>query len=339
MSAVVEQSGRPAERRMPWRGMLGSLLLHLAIIALLLGLWQTAPAPELVVPHVTVVIEAPGSEGSSGGGGGAGPGQAETPEASPQGSTIAQAEAAPPTAEQTTPSETPATAEPQEIEQPPAPETTPVAPTPEITVPPTPAVPLPTPEPAKTALETAPPPPKPQRKPPLPQAPTRVATPPPPLPQAAPPLPEPAPAPAQTLAAAAPAAAGPDTGGPGGPRGAGQGAEGKGLGSAGNSSGPGDDYLDRVRRRLRQFQKYPEQAVKQKQEGTVVLAITVARDGSVLDATVARSSGFPLIDEAAVKMARDAAPLPPFPATYAQDKRTFDIPQKYEIGLFDRIFR
>ncbi|HXP29662.1 MAG TPA: energy transducer TonB [Stellaceae bacterium] len=323
MSAVVEQSGRPAERRMPWRGMLGSLLLHLAIIALLLGLWQTAPAPELVVPHVAIVIEAPGSEGSSGGGGGGGQGQAEAPAA------IAQAEAAPPTAEQTTPTETPATAEPQKMEQPPTAETTPVAPTPDITAPPTP------------------PPPKPQRKPPLPQPPIRIAAAPPPQPQASPPLPEPAPAPApaatptpaQTLANAAPAAAGPDTGGPGGPRGAGKGAEGNGLGSAGNSSGPGDDYLDRVRRRLRQFQKYPEQAVKQKQEGTVVLAITVARDGSVLDATVARSSGFALIDEAAVKMARDASPLPPFPATYTQDQRTFDIPQKYEIGLFDRIFR
>ena len=335
---------------MPWRGMLGSLLLHLAIIALLLGLWQTAPAPELVVPHVTVVIEAPGSEGSSGGGGGAGPGQGEAPAASPQGSTIAQAEAAPPTAEKTTPIETPATAEPQEMEPPPAAETTQVAPTPEITAPPTPAVPLPTPEPAQTVLATAPPlppPPKPQRKPPVPQPPTRVATTPPPQPQPAPPPPEPAPAsvpaatpaPAQSLASAAPAAAGPDTGGPGGQRGAGKGAEGKGLGSAGNSSGPGDDYLDRVRRRLRQFQKYPEEAVKQKQEGTVVLAITVARDGSVLDATVARSSGFPLIDEAAVKMARDATPLPPFPPTYTQVQRTFDIPQKYEIGLFDRIFR
>lgn len=107
----------------------------------------------------------------------------------------------------------------------------------------------------------------------------------------------------------------------------------------GAGSGPGDDYLDRVRRRLREFERYPDAALKQKQEGTVTLAITVARDGTVLAATVAHSSGFPLIDQAAVQMAHDASPLPPFPANYTRQEGKIDIPVRYEIGLFDRLFR
>lgn len=93
-----------------------------------------------------------------------------------------------------------------------------------------------------------------------------------------------------------------------------------------------------MRRRLREFEKFPDEALKRKQEGTVLLSITIERDGQVLAASVAHSSGFPLLDQAALQMVRDAVPLPPFPANYSRDKGTVDVPIRYEIGLFDRIF-
>ncbi len=122
--------------------------------------------------------------------------------------------------------------------------------------------------------------------------------------------------------------------------GAGQGAEGTGPGAVGDgpSGSPGDDYLERVRRWISQYQHYPEEASRRKQEGTAVLDITLARDGTVLRVAVERSSGFPLIDEAAVKAVYDASPVPPFPESYRRQRGTMVMPAIYSLGFFERLF-
>jgi protein TonB len=200
-------------------------------------------------------------------------------------------------------------------------------------------------------------PPRPQRKPRAPAAPTpspdtapatpqatqepgpqpRQAAPPPAsdAPQEAPPS-----AAGDKAAAAAPAAAGIGTG-PAGPGGVGQGSEGQGHGIAGNGpqDGPGDDYLDRLRRWLARYKKYPEEALKRKVEGEVVVAFTLARDGTVLSAPVEKSSGNPLLDQAAVQMLHDASPVPPVPERYKGRELRLTIPVDYSIGLFERLFR
>jgi TonB family protein len=57
--------------------------------------------------------------------------------------------------------------------------------------------------------------------------------------------------------------------------------------------------------------KYPEAARRREQQGTVTMKFLIGVDGSVLDAKIAQSSGFPLLDEAAlvgvVKCPFDAA--------------------------------
>ena len=51
-----------------------------------------------------------------------------------------------------------------------------------------------------------------------------------------------------------------------------------------------------------------------------------------------RSSGFPLLDEAAKKAVFDASPVPPFPASYRREEGTMVLPAQYSLGFFERLF-
>jgi len=134
---------------------------------------------------------------------------------------------------------------------------------------------------------------------------------------------------------APPGEAGASQSGGGGPGG---GAEGAGSGSFGDGEGLGDDYLERLRRRLAQFKKYPPEARRLKQEGTVLVAFVLARDGAVLDAQVDRSSGFPLIDQAVLDMVLNASPAPPLPPEFSGERVTIVMPVRFSIGFFGRLF-
>jgi periplasmic protein TonB len=155
--------------------------------------------------------------------------------------------------------------------------------------------------------------------------------------------PTPAPQPPQLAQAQAPStvAAAPGHGNEqGDASGTGTGAEGAGHGAIGDGpiEGPGDDYLDRLRRWLNRYKQYPQAAEQRKEEGRLVVSFTILHDGTVLDPRIERSSGFPLLDEAALRMLRDASPVPPLPATYRAERVGIDLPVDFTIGLWHRIF-
>ncbi len=111
-----------------------------------------------------------------------------------------------------------------------------------------------------------------------------------------------------------------------------------GHGGVGTSAGLGDEWLERARHRLNAFRTYPQDAMARKEEGTVRLSIVVAKDGTVLGVEIETSSGSARLDAAAMKMVRDASPLPPLPASYDSDRVTFAIPETYSIGFLERLF-
>jgi len=57
---------------------------------------------------------------------------------------------------------------------------------------------------------------------------------------------------------------------------------------------------------LSRHKAYPEEARRRGIEGVVVVRFSVDRNGHVIDATVLRGSGFPLLDDATVTMLRGA---------------------------------
>ena len=162
-------------------------------------------------------------------------------------------------------------------------------------------------------------------------------------PQPKPPqLPQPKAAQPAKQAAASPvrqpgtAASGSATAGPGGAAGSGQGNEGQGAGVAGHGQGPGDEYFEKLRRHLARFKYFPEEASKKKQEGTVGVEFTIARDGTVLAAKVDGSSGVDVLDTAALDMLHKASPVPPLPDYVSGDRITISVPVEFTLGFFSR---
>lgn len=138
-----------------------------------------------------------------------------------------------------------------------------------------------------------------------------------------------------------------DGSGTGGPPSA-EAAGGHGTAAAGNGSAalgrgdpndPDDDYLDRLRRYVEPYKKYPAPAIEQKQEGFVIVGFTIDRSGTILRTWVVQSSGSEVLDRAALKMFRDASPVPPPPDRDITDQRDVKMQINYKLGAFDRLFR
>jgi len=75
------------------------------------------------------------------------------------------------------------------------------------------------------------------------------------------------------------------------------------------------DWRQRLRDRIERAKQYPPEARRQGMEGTTEVEFQVAKDGSVKEVMVVRSSGFPLLDQASMETIRRAAPLPVIPGT------------------------
>ncbi|MGO8917381.1 MAG: energy transducer TonB, partial [Stellaceae bacterium] len=95
---------------------------------------------------------------------------------------------------------------------------------------------------------------------------------------------------------------------------------------------------DRLKRWLNKYKRYPEPAQKDKQQGQLVVSFTILRDGTVLDPRIEHSSGFPLLDAAALQMLRDASPVPPLPQSYRAPRVAVDLPVQFSLGFFARTF-
>jgi TonB family protein len=122
--------------------------------------------------------------------------------------------------------------------------------------------------------------------------------------------------------------------------GRGRGEEGAGRAAVGNGSlnGPGDDYLEEVRRWISRYKKYPPDALDKKQEGVATLGFVIDRDGKVLDAWIEKTSGNPLLDQATMEMIHAASPVPKPPDRYKGATLRLFMPVNYQIGLFDKLF-
>lgn len=93
-----------------------------------------------------------------------------------------------------------------------------------------------------------------------------------------------------------------------------------------------NDYLSRVWRQIRANPVSSGDARQNRQEGRVVLRVTLARTGHVLDIGVRTSSGWPGVDAAAVAAVRLAAPFPPVPPEMPGDPVILVLPYNYGLN-------
>ncbi len=74
-------------------------------------------------------------------------------------------------------------------------------------------------------------------------------------------------------------------------------------------------YMEAWRRKVEAVGKlnYPAEARRQGLSGSLMLTVRISPDGSLVDTTLRRSSGHPILDQAAQDIVRWAAPYAPFP--------------------------
>lgn len=84
-------------------------------------------------------------------------------------------------------------------------------------------------------------------------------------------------------------------------------------------NGPAGAYLSRWKRQVEAYGNahYPEDLVLEKLSGQLILAVTINKDGHVLDIAIQRSSGNQKIDSAARRLVQLASPYPSFPPALA----------------------
>ncbi|EQB14985.1 energy transducer TonB [Sphingobium lactosutens] len=75
-----------------------------------------------------------------------------------------------------------------------------------------------------------------------------------------------------------------------------------------------DTWEGRVLARLEKFRRYPGSARSARQQGVVYIRFRLGRDGHVLSSALVRSSGYTVLDQAALETLRRAGPMPKIPA-------------------------
>jgi len=89
-----------------------------------------------------------------------------------------------------------------------------------------------------------------------------------------------------------------------------------------------EDYFWSVVRKMAQYHFQPK-ICPDIGGGEVVGRFTIARDGRLLDVSVAKSSGCASVDAAMIEIARQASPYPPLPAEIRGDRHVFTVPLNY----------
>ena len=104
-----------------------------------------------------------------------------------------------------------------------------------------------------------------------------------------------------------------------------------GLNGAARSGQLRVGYESVILTRLERVKRYPQRALQRNLEGEVVLAISIATDGSVIRSEISRSSGQELFDSEVLKMVARAAPFPALPDGFDRSSLDVLIPIAFQI--------
>jgi protein TonB len=89
-------------------------------------------------------------------------------------------------------------------------------------------------------------------------------------------------------------------------------------------------YQAKLAAHLRRFRTFPPEARDKGITGTAIVRFTVTSNGAVSAASLAKSSGAGVLDQAAVAMVRRASPFPPIPAGLGSSL-TVNVPVRFDL--------
>ena len=79
------------------------------------------------------------------------------------------------------------------------------------------------------------------------------------------------------------------------------------------------------------FKRYPVAAQRRGDQGVAYVRFVIDRNGNVLSATLARSSGHAVLDDEATAWLERAQPLPKPPPEIAQDRMELILPMRFAL--------
>jgi protein TonB len=81
-------------------------------------------------------------------------------------------------------------------------------------------------------------------------------------------------------------------------------------------------YMQRLREKIEGVWKYPYEAEQKRLNGELYIKFTIKKDGSLGEVELLHTSGYRVLDEAAVRALRDANPYWPLPVDWNEDSLT-----------------
>jgi periplasmic protein TonB len=85
-------------------------------------------------------------------------------------------------------------------------------------------------------------------------------------------------------------------------------------------------YTNSIQLKIAQAKTYPSIARERKQEGKAFLSFKLDRDGRILELAIENSSGHKILDQAAIKAIKEAAPFPIIPVSLNKNYASLKIP-------------
>ncbi|HHS48695.1 MAG TPA: energy transducer TonB [Desulfurella acetivorans] len=93
-------------------------------------------------------------------------------------------------------------------------------------------------------------------------------------------------------------------------------------------------YMKLLKNKIQNVWVYPEQARLKNQQGTLLVEFGINKNGSLAYAKVIRSSGYTILDEAAIKAIREASPFNPLPDRFGIDRLNIYATFTYELVYY-----
>jgi protein TonB len=91
------------------------------------------------------------------------------------------------------------------------------------------------------------------------------------------------------------------------------------------------DYAGLITARLLAVKRYPPQARVHREEGTILISMMLAADGSVISTHISQSSGVTSLDTEGLAMVARAAPFPPLPETFKASPLALIVPVTFSL--------
>ncbi len=93
-------------------------------------------------------------------------------------------------------------------------------------------------------------------------------------------------------------------------------------------------YMEHIKNKIQDVWTYPEYARESNEEGSLIVLFTIGRNGEVLDIKLLRSSGYPVLDKAAIQAVKEAAPFPLLPKRFNIDRLNIYATFIYTINFY-----